>query len=377
MNFKHYPEQGFSRILSFCLLFLLLSGLSFLTHAQEISNIRVTQVGNTVNVLYDLAGEGQKFNVELFYSTDNGQTWKGPLKGVSGDAGERILPGNNKQITWNILDEEGVKEGYMQFKVIAETTEMTFQEKEIENGSMTDIEGNTYKTIKIGTQTWMAENLKTTKYNDGTSIPQVTDNSAWNRLTSGAYCWYNNDINNKATYGALYNWHAVNTAKLCPEGWHVPSDAEWTELENFLADNGYNYDGTIGGGRDKIAKSMASTTNWRSSSNTGAIGNNLSLNNSSGFSGLPGGYRSYDGYFYYVTYGGYWWSATEGSSDTAWSRHLGYDYADVSRSYSDEDGGFSVRCVRDLKTVGAGLSEVRHFPFSPDSGCGGFRTADY
>jgi hypothetical protein len=149
MNFKHYPEQGFSRIFIFCILFLLLLSLSFLTHAQEISNIRVTQTGNNVNVLYDLAGAGQTFKVDLFYSVDDGQTWKGPLKGVSGDAGERILPGNNKQITWNVLSEPGLAEGYLQFKVIAETTEMPFQEKaESKPAQIPDLQLRKYKTGK-------------------------------------------------------------------------------------------------------------------------------------------------------------------------------------------------------------------------------------
>ena len=101
-------------------------------------------------------------------------------------------------------------------------------------GSITDIDGNTYKTVTIGTQTWMAENLKVTKYNDGIAIPNVTDNTAWRELTTGALCDYGNTPSNSETYGKLYNWHAVNTGKLCPTGWHVPSDAEWTELTDYL-----------------------------------------------------------------------------------------------------------------------------------------------
>jgi hypothetical protein len=119
---KQYFLAGFSRIYSFSIMFLFLVSLPFFTHSQEVKNIRVTQTGNNVNVLYDLAGEGQTFKVNLFYSVDDGQTWKGPLRPVSGDAGLQIKPGTNKKITWNILDEEGVEEGYMQFKVMAETT---------------------------------------------------------------------------------------------------------------------------------------------------------------------------------------------------------------------------------------------------------------
>ncbi|MBW6537506.1 MAG: hypothetical protein K0B11_21030 [Mariniphaga sp.] len=119
---KHYGIEGFSHILVFCFIFLLISLFPLFAHAQEIKNIRVTQAGNTVNVLYDLSGEGQIFKVDLFYSVDNGQTWKGPLKGISGDVGERVLPGINKRMTWNVLSEPGLEEGYLQFKVLAETT---------------------------------------------------------------------------------------------------------------------------------------------------------------------------------------------------------------------------------------------------------------
>ncbi len=198
----------------------------------------------------------------------------------------------------------------------------------LQYGSMTDIEGNTYKTIKIGSQTWMAENLKTTKYNDGTSIPNVTDNSVWAGLTSGAYCWYNNDINNRNTYGALYNWHVVNTGKLCPTGWHVPADGEWNTLTNFLGG------ASISGGKLKYV------TGW-SSPNTGAT-------NSSGFSALPGGARdSNNGSFLNVGSYGYWWSSSEYDSSNAWNRYLHYDYASLYRYGNYKRGGFSVRCVRD------------------------------
>jgi hypothetical protein len=146
---KYRGFAGFSHIFIFCILFLFLVNLSFLTHAQEISNIRVTQTGNNVNVLYDLAGEGQTFKVNLFYSVDNGQTWKGPLRPVSGDAGLQIKPGTNKKITWDVQSEPGVEEGYMQFKVVAETTEMPFQEKaESKPAQIPDLQLRKYKTGK-------------------------------------------------------------------------------------------------------------------------------------------------------------------------------------------------------------------------------------
>src|SRR5674476_633708 len=119
------------------------------------------------------------------------------------------------------------------------------------SNTVTDIEGNVYHTVKIGTQTWMVENLKTTKYKDGTAIPLVTDNKVWINLPTPAYCWYDNDATTyKNTYGALYNWYAVNTGKLAPTGWHIPTDAEWTTLQNYV------------GGELVAGDKMKATTLW-------------------------------------------------------------------------------------------------------------------
>ena len=195
---------------------------------------------------------------------------------------------------------------------------------------VTDIEGNTYKTIQIGTQTWMAENLRTTKFKDGTAIPPVTVDSEWVGLSTPAYCWYDNDKTQySATYGALYNWYTVNTDKLCPTGWHVPSNADWTILTTFLGG------ASVAGGQMK----ETGITHWRSP-NTGAT-------NSSGFTAVPGGNRhDHSGLFYNMGGNGYWWSSTAGVGH-AWYRYLGYDYANVYRNYASKRLGFSVRCLRD------------------------------
>jgi len=217
-------------------------------------------------------------------------------------------------------------------------------------GTVKDQDNNSCKTIVIGTQTWFAENLKTTTYNDGTTIPNVTNPNIWDTLITGAVCTYNNTTYTDSinTFGRLYNWYAVNTGKLCPTSWHVPSDAEWTTLENYLIANGYNYD-TGDSTHDYIAKSMASTTGWNSDQTAGDIGNNPSTNNKSGFTALPGGYRYYDGTFRNFGYYGDWWSSTEASNPSTinayyWS--LGFS------SYLDYYGypkvsGFSVRCLKD------------------------------
>ena len=202
-------------------------------------------------------------------------------------------------------------------------------------GGITDADGNIYHAVTIGTQTWMVENLKTTRYNDGSAIPLDTNSSTWGNLTTGAYCWYDNDSTNKTPYGALYNWFAVNTGKLAPTGWHVPTDSEWTVLTTYV-------DNTYYGGVDSAGGALesAGTTYWLSP-NTGAT-------NSSGFSALPGGRRSHfdGGTFNYIGYYGYWWSSMAGGAGS-WFSFIGRMYANMIQNISSNSFGFSVRCVRD------------------------------
>ena len=215
-----------------------------------------------------------------------------------------------------------------------------------QTGTVTDVDGNIYATVTIGSQVWTVVNLRTTKYNDGTDIPYVPDGVAWSGLSTPGYCYYKNlDSAAQVKWGALYNWHAVNTGKLAPTGWRVPTDADWTDLENFLIANGYNYDGTTTG--NKIAKSLAAKTDWATFDGPGAIGNDLSANNSTGFSALPGGFRRGDGGFYGQSDYGYWWSATETDASTAYDRYLRYDLENLERRYGNKENGFSVRLVRD------------------------------
>jgi len=197
---------------------------------------------------------------------------------------------------------------------------------------LTDIDGNTYHQIVIGTQTWMAENLKVTQLNDGTDIQLATTPATWSTISTPGYCWYNNDETTfKATYGALYNWHAVNTAKLCPSGWHVPSDAEWTILTDFL------------GGLDVAGgKLKKDGTNFWINPNTGATNESL-------FSAMPGGYRTYraEGSFCHAYDDGTWWSSTPASGTTAWSRAMLYNSAAVLTPVNEKNYGVSVRCIKD------------------------------
>ena len=185
--------------------------------------------------------------------------------------------------------------------------------------------------IVIGTQQWMRENLDVLTYRNGDIIPQVTDPTAWAALTTGAWCYYNNDSTQGNKYGKLYNWHAVNDPRgLAPQGWHVPSDAEWTILETALGG------ASVAGGKMK----EAGTLNW-TTPNTGG-------NNNSGFAGLPGGNRNYLGSFVNVGNLGNWWSSTEEDSVGAWLRYLGYNISDLLRGGANyKYYGFSVRCLRD------------------------------
>lgn len=214
--------------------------------------------------------------------------------------------------------------------------------------TVTDTSGNVYHTVTIGSQTWMIENLKTTKFNDGTDIPLVTIGTDWAAITTPAFCWYKNDEANYGSIcGALYNWYAVNSGKLCPKGWHVPSDEEWTVLETYLIFNGYNFDGTTAG--NKYAKALASTTNWYPSPVEGAVGNTdyPAKRNATNFTGVPAGCRAVDGGFAYYTFYAFWWSSSLNDASSVWDRGLYTDSNFAARSSYGFRNGFSVRCLKD------------------------------
>jgi len=215
-------------------------------------------------------------------------------------------------------------------------------------GNVMDEDGNVYQSVRIGNLVWTVENLRTTKYNDGSPIPDVTDGIAWSYLSTPGYCFYGNSTNaaEQGKWGALYNWYAVNTGELAPEGWRVPTGADWTQLEEYLISNGYNWDGSTSG--DMTGKSLAAKTDWSSSSTAGEVGNDLSSNNSTGFSALPGGFRDDNGHFSSQSNAGYWWSVTQSGAATAYNGTLGYGYANLGRGNSRKEYGFSVRLVRDV-----------------------------
>jgi uncharacterized protein (TIGR02145 family) len=274
--------------------------------AQTVRNVKATQEGQKIAISYELVCI-QPTEINLFLSEDNGQTWNALKTGVSGDVGLSVTQGS-KVIYWDVLQSK---------------------EKLVGNAFVFKVKvGEAFKTMKIGNQIWMAENLNVDHYRNGDSILEVKDSYQWSKLTSGAWCYYDNDIANGKVYGKLYNWYSVNDARgLCPAGWHVPSDVEWTTLENYL------------GGEEVAGGKMKSKTGWNSP--------NKGASNSSGFTAFPGGFRNSSGVYNTNGTNGLWWSSTENFSANAWYRTLHYYYSDVYRNDYNKQDGFSVRCIKD------------------------------
>ena len=272
--------------------------------AQKVNNVEASQLGQNIVVTYDLETE-QPCTINLFISTNGGTTWQGPLKQVQGQVGPNIKSGQNSITLFVLTEFKELRGDNIRFKVDATT--------------------NNLNTIKIGNQTWATRNLNLETYRNGEVIPQVQDANAWANLRTGAWCYYENNTANGSSYGKLYNWYAVNDPRgLAPKGYHIPSDAEWTILSDNLG--------------DEAGTKMKSSSGWK---------NNGNGNNTSGFAGLPGGYRNSNGYFSFIGANGDWWSSSESSAGSAWYRYLYSFNGNVYRNSSDEQNGFSVRCLRD------------------------------
>lgn len=196
-------------------------------------------------------------------------------------------------------------------------------------GTIKDIDGNIYKTVQIGNQIWMAENLRAQSYANGDSIPVVTGNKDWLALTDGARCFYNNMPENEKRYGMLYNWYAASdTRGLCPKGWRIPTDKDWQTLSDYL------------GGEKTAGGKLRTTLNFGEHAT-----------NSSGFSALPAGYRMYNGkYMYQGDYAGFW-SSTNGNEEFAWLRFLNNYDTKITRLFFGKKNGLSCRCVTDVEKV--------------------------
>jgi uncharacterized protein (TIGR02145 family) len=213
------------------------------------------------------------------------------------------------------------------------------KEENNKKDQITDIDGNIYTSVLIGNQTWMVENLRTTIYNDGTSIPLITDSTEWRNYNAPAYCWYDNQkFAYNYPFGALYNWYAVNTNKLCPSGWHVPFDKEWSDLSDILGGL------TVAGSKLK----EIGTIHWCQPNNDAT--------NETGFTAVPGGTRSWTGEFYARGYfygysdcgvSGSWWSSTEDILDYVIGRSMFTNSSSLSPVYTFKGEGYSVRCIKD------------------------------
>ncbi len=192
---------------------------------------------------------------------------------------------------------------------------------------VTDKDGNVYKTVAIGKQIWMAENLNVAQYRNGDPIPEVQDKEEWDNLTTGAWCWYENNSANGTTYGRLYNWYALNDPRgLAPEGWHVPSSDEWTKLTDAF------------GGAETAGTNLKTTSGWDDGGNG---------DNKSGFSAIPGGYRSHEGFFSNMGRNALFWTSTEFNSTNVCFRNVIASIPDVYAPNYAKDFGLSVRCVKD------------------------------
>ena len=288
----------------------------------------ISSTGATLNAMVNANGSATTITFEYGLTTGYGQTVSAVPSQIPGSYNVAVyatISGLTASTTYHFrvkaVNSAGTSYG----------TDMSFSTS---GGSsqVTDIDGNVYNTVTIGTQTWLRENLKVTKYTDGTAIPNVTDNAAWSAATTAAYCDYSNTPSVSATYGRLYNWFVVastNPKKVCPAGWHVPSDTEWSTLITYLGGE------VVAGG----ALKETGTTHWLTP-NTGAT-------NSTGFTALPGGYRSETGTFGLLGNSGYWWSATQGGDTFAWDRYMYYNSGNAVRGDMDKNGGFSVRCIKD------------------------------
>lgn len=207
------------------------------------------------------------------------------------------------------------------------------------SGTVTDIEGNVYNTIQIGNQLWMADNLRTTKYRDGDAIKDTTGSTTWELLDEGAYCSYNHDDNFVSLYGRLYNWFAVNDHRgLAPDGWHIPSDDEWKELEEYLGMSQEETDMVGSRENNEVGLKLKSTSGWYDEGNG---------TNESGFTAVPSGFCGNYGDFDGDGYDAIFWSSTLSSEGVPWRRGLGFIAIGVARYSNGKNYGFSVRCIKD------------------------------
>ena len=302
---------------------------------EGVYNITVQQRvdgSQLVDIHYNLSGDSLYYQVSLEASLDGGMNYS-HVSNATGDVSFGVTPWSDKHILWDIgsqYSNQFSSSTRVRINAIANDTPP---------GAMVDIDGNVYQTIQIGNQVWMAENLSVTHYRNGDPIP--TDWPSY----SGAHALYNNNANNEVeTYGALYNWYAVvDSRNIAPTGWHIPTDAEWKELEMYLGMSQTVADQSGWRGTNEGSKLAGNTALW----NDGALEDNPEFGNFN-FTALPGGHCDPSSLtFSYMGTDGYFWSSSESSTSESLSRDLNYQVSSVARGGNYKRYGFSVRCVRD------------------------------
>jgi uncharacterized protein (TIGR02145 family) len=341
-NFKIMKQK----ILLSILIFLMVAGGFAQSGEITVTSMQQRTDGSgLVDVYFNLSAPAGAYYVNVRVSFDAGANYFPVSRStISGNVGP-ISPGNNKQLVWDPLQEHpGRYSPQTKLKLIAYTVES--MNPCPGTPTVTDYDGNVYNTIKIGDQCWMRENLNTTRTANGTQITRSC---------------YNNDPGNCELYGGLYNWAIVMNGAassganpsgvqgICPTGWHVPSDAEWTQLTNYLINTYVDITADNVGNKLKSCRQVSSPLGGDCNTTEHPRWNSHSTHygtNDFGFSSLPGGLY-YSGSFYYLGTNGNWWSATESSSTNAWYRNMGHHHGSVSRFNHSKTHGFSVRCIRD------------------------------
>lgn len=308
-----------------CFYFIFFCLFGFTTYSQKVSNITYHQEQSNIIVSYDLETK-IPCDIYLYVSTNGGSTWQGPLTKVSGDVGAKITTGSHN-ITWYVLEEfEELIGSMIQFQVRADENNLLSINNLVQNEKFQNQE-----TVVIGTQVWTTKNLDVSTYKNGDIIPEVKNPILWDNLTTGAWCYYDNDPKNGAIYGKLYNWYAVNDSRgLAPKGYHIPSDKEWDALIDYLGGS------RVAGGKMK----ETGTEHWNSL--------NKYATNSSGFTALPGGYRNNQfSSFYCISNYGNWWSSSEEVGSRVFYYSLKRKGGNPKSYLNLKTNGFSVRCIKD------------------------------